>query len=88
MIEEFYRQESESIDWESVVMHAFRLGFEKGESVANARHEADSGRLVHCPDCVYFEPGERTCQNTRIYSVARKTQNDFCSYGERRETGD
>ena len=61
---------------------------------------ADVAPVVRCKDCKhstlpseltrrYGKPGTRTCHNMHAPSNRRNVgSNDFCSYGERKDSGD
>ena len=41
--------------------------------------------VVRCKDCMYRDPEDERCDHGAVNFLLRRTDNDFCSYGERRE---
>ena len=66
------------------------LGYIFGVDVVRRLHEvpaADVAEVVHCRDCMHkvqtIANGVVLCSGK--HGMLRPTENDFCSYGERRE---
>lgn len=54
-----------------------------GKAVIDNLPTIDAVPVVRCKDCKYFEFGDYCAEDKMEHSHCR--ENDFCSYGERRE---
>ena len=72
------------IDADELEEKAWRFGLGTREDVANLIRNAptvDAVPVVRCKDCVYFWDGVCTAHTDAICT----DENEFCSWGERRE---
>ena len=65
----------------------YNFGFSRGiiKSAINAIPAADVAPVVRCKDCKYNR-GSKKCLNSDSFFAVPK-DDDFCSYGERKEGG-
>ena len=61
-----------------------RNQYEKG--YADAKADA-MDELVRCKDCKHFIKEEHGCNHHGYFYPVRVMDNDFCSYGERKDNG-
>lgn len=68
---------------------AYQNGYEAGYAIG---YKVARDKIVHCKDCKYYQPGKeltdiRFCQRLPYYREKgglNVSDNDFCSYGERK----
>lgn len=63
----------------------YGFGMKNIKELINAIPAADVAEVVRCKDCKY-NIGTKKCLNPDSFFAVTK-DNDFCSYGERREAG-
>ena len=44
----------------------------------------DRVKVVRCKDCKYRDPEDERCDHGAVNFLLRRTDNDYCSYGERK----
>lgn len=45
---------------------------------------ADVVEVVRCKDCKYRDPEDERCDHGAVNFLLRRTEKDYCSYGERK----
>ena len=62
--------------------HSFRAGQARSASRIKALPPADVAPVVMCKDCLFFTTEKSCC---RPEGLIKAREDDFCSYGERKE---
>ena len=61
---------------------------EVDDSIPNVATAVDFVEVVRCKDCAHFDRKSGTCNHFGYYTYAPDVgEDDYCSFGERRENG-
>lgn len=89
LFDEKYKETMQLINQGETHIDNLAEGFTEAHRVIQEMPTVDAVEVVRCKDCIWYEKGkcyEQYC-NHPSHGIPYPDDNDFCSYGERKDNG-